>query len=313
MNLFLILLLAVTLPGFEDFRRIDRSRRMTGQMLTTELLQVSQMNAGLILQTAQRHPDDTNILWGAAELIVDWQQRRALYERALTVSGTNAGIAVRFACAAAQQHDLDVALPWLHECQKRDADNTAPWLAELWLLRERRQTAALSNSPPMWTSNFRDYSVEASRARCKTLEAAGYSAYAARRLGFSPDSPVVTMARDLCKPPIAEQTSGLLKETARALQTRPQFLLSEFVGQTIERALLAQRPDAATSVEVRYRSVEMDQRREELKDLLANLERNTIEYANEAEMVRYFDDVLDIGEEAAMKKLAEVVRPQAPK
>ena len=309
MNLFLILLLAATLPGFEDFRRVDRSRRMTGQMLTAELLHVSQMNAGLLVQTAQRHPDDTNIVWGAAELLVDWQLRRQLFERALSVSGTNAGIAVRFACAAALQHEFNVALPWLRECQRLDADNTAPWLAQLWLAREQ----VLSNSPAIWTTNFRDYSVEASRARIRTLEAAGYSAYAARRLGFAPDSPAVTIARDLCKPPISEQTSGLLKETARALQSHPRFLLDEFIGQTIERALLGQRPDATTSVEVRYRGVELDQRREELKGLLASVERNTIDYANEAEMVQYFDDVLNRGEEIAMKRLAEAVRKQETK
>src|SRR2546428_6767574 len=112
MNLFLIVLMAAALPGFEDFRRIDRTRRLTGQMLTAELLQVSQMDAGLILRTTQQHPDDPKILWGAAELLVDWSRRRTLYELALERSGTNAGMAVRFACAAAQQHDYDVALAW---------------------------------------------------------------------------------------------------------------------------------------------------------------------------------------------------------
>jgi hypothetical protein len=310
MNLFLIVLMAAALSGFEDFRRIDRTRRFTGQMLTAELLQVSQMDAGLILRTTQQHPDDPKILWGAAELLVDWSQRRTLYELALERSGTNAGMAVRFACAAAQQHDYDIALAWLHNCQKLDADNTVPWLAELWLLRP----TVLSNSPPIWTTNFRDYSIEASGGRIRTLEAAGYSPYAARRLGFSPDSPAISMARDLCKPPAAEQTATLLKDTAQSLQRRPPFLLWEFVGQTIERALMTRRPDVDTSVEVHYRSVEMDKRREELKHLLTDIERNTIDYANEAEMVRYFDDVLDIGEEAAMKKLAETVRRQtAPK
>ena len=105
-----------------------------------------------------------------------------------------------------------------------------------------------------------------------------------------------------------------MKEAAQSLQRRPLFLLWEFVGQTIERALMARRPDADTSVEVRYRGAELDNRREELKNLLADVERNTVDFATEAEMVRYFDDVLGIGEEAAMKKLAETVRRQgAPK
>ena len=83
---------------------------------------------------------------------------------------------------------------------------------------------------------------------------------------------------------------------------------SQLVGQTIERALMGLRPDADSSVEVRYRSVELDKRREELKALLADIERNTVDFATEAEMVQYFDNVLNSGEETAMKKLAETVR-----
>jgi hypothetical protein len=89
-------------------------------------------------------------------------------------------------------------------------------------------------------------------------------------------------------------------------------LLSEFVGQTIERALMGLRPDADTSVEVQFRSIELDKRREELKSLLTDVERNTIDFATEAQMVRYFDDLLDKSEEEAMKRLAETVRQPIP-
>jgi len=313
-SVFCLLSSAAPLPGYEDFRRVDRTRRLTGQMLTAELLKVSQMDAELISRTAKEHADDPKMLWGAAELLVDWTGRREFYERALAANGTNVIVATRFVCAAAKQGDAAVALPWLRYCRKQDNDNTVPWLAELWLLRARGQPTVLSNAPPVWTTNFRDYSVEASRARIRLLEAAGYSRYAARRLGFTPDSPAIVMARDLCKPPVNETTATLLKDTAQSLQQRPQFLLSEFVGETIERTLMGMRPDADTSVEVRFRSVELDKRREELKDLLAEVEHNTVDFATEAQMVQYFDDVLDKGEETAMKRLAEAVRgkPSAP-
>jgi len=56
------------------------------------------------------------------------------------------------------------------------------------------------------------------------------------------------------------------------------------------------------------RQVELDRRREQLKTLLATVEREIVDLATEAEMVRYFDDVLTVGEEVAMKRLAETVR-----
>ena len=120
MNLFLIVLLAATLPGFGDFQRIDRSRRLTGQMLTAELMSVSRVEPALILRTVQQHPNDPQLLWGAAELLTDWPRRRALFESALTATGTNAGVAVRYACASAKQGDAEVASVWLHDCQRRD-------------------------------------------------------------------------------------------------------------------------------------------------------------------------------------------------
>ncbi len=311
MNLFLILLVVATLPGFEDFRRIDGMRRLTRQLHTAELLNVSQIDADLILRTAERNAGDGKLLWGAAELLVDWPRRRALFEAAVRATDTNIAAATRFACAAAKQGDTDIAQTWLRYCQQKDSDNTVPWLAELWMLREQKKPTVLSNSPPIWATNFRDYSVDAIRARIRLLEAAGYSPYAARRLGFQPDSIALTMTRDLCKPPVGEQTAALLKEAAQSLQLSRRFLLGEFIGQTIERTLMKLRPDADTDVEMRYRSVELDKRREELKELLAAVEHNTIDYATEAEMVRYFDDVLDNGEETAMKHLTEAVRRKA--
>ena len=39
---------ADSLPTFEDFRRVDRTRRMTGQMQSEELLKVTRIDPGLI-------------------------------------------------------------------------------------------------------------------------------------------------------------------------------------------------------------------------------------------------------------------------
>jgi hypothetical protein len=178
----------------------------------------------------------------------------------------------------------------------------------LWVLRQRKEPLKPSKPAESWTTHFRDYSVEATRARIKLLEAAGYSAYVARRLGLSPDSIALTMARDMGKPPLEDEALPILKYAARAMQENPPFLLTELVGQSLERILLASRKDAETSPEVRFRVVEMDERREAIKQLLGDMERNTVDLATEAEMVRYFDDALAIGEEATMKRLAEAVR-----
>jgi hypothetical protein len=307
MNLFLIIMLAATLPTYQDFQRIDRTRRQTGQMLMAEWLRVSEIDASLIQRTVQQHPDDPKIVWGAAELLADWPQRRELYQAALAATGTNAGIALRFGCAAAKQGEADLAVQWLHDCQKRDNDNTAPWVAELWLRRQLNQPALFKNAPAVWTASFRDYSVEASRARIRLLEAAGYTPYAARRLGLSAESPVLAMARDLCKPPINETTAAILGESSRALQQHPQLLLWELVGQSLERALMSWRTDAGIGEAAHGRSIAIYKRREELQALLADVERNTVDFATEAQMVQYFDNVLDKGEEAAMKELTETV------
>jgi hypothetical protein len=305
MNLFLIVALAAALPGFADFQRIDQQRRATGRQMTDEWLRASRIEPALILRTAQQQPER---LWAAAELLTDWPQQRTMFERALAATGTNLATAVRFACAAAKQGDADTAFAWLRECQRRDADNTAPWLAELWLLRKLGRPLVLSNSPPPWATNFRDYSIEASRARIRLLEAAGYSPYAARRLGFSAESPALAMARDLSAPPINEVTASLLRDTAQSLQRQPPLLLWELVGQRIEIALLTLRRLKDTSGAPEQRAEELGERREELMQLVADTERDIIPLATETQMVQYFDDVLDKGEETALKRLAEAVR-----
>jgi hypothetical protein len=288
-----------SLPGFAEFQRIDRARRQTGQMMTDDLLRLSTVDPSLILKTAEGRPE---LSWGAAEFLKDWPQRRMMYERALAATGTNVGIVVRLACAAAKHGD-DVALVWLREAQKRDNDNTAPWIAELWWLRQHERPMTLPNAPAVWTANFRDYSVEASRARIRLLEAAGYSPYAARRLGISADSPSLAMARDLARQPVDQATASLLMQTARAMQHQPPFLLSELIGQTIERTLLLTQHAAAYE----YRSAELEKRREQLMALVADIERNAVDLATEPQMVEYYNSELDKGEEAAMKLLLETV------
>jgi hypothetical protein len=295
-------------PTFEYFRRVDQARRLTGQLQTAELLSVSQIDAGLIRRTAEQHSDDATILWGAAELLSDWSSKRELFERALHVGGTNVAVALRFACVAAKVQKFEIALSWLQQCQEKDADNMVPWLVEMWVQRKQKQPLEQSKPMETWTTHFRDYSVEASRARIKLLETAGYSAYAARRLGFSADSAGLTMVREMGKPPLDGAALPILKSAAKAMQENPPFLLDELVGQSLERTLLANRKDADTSPQVRFRVLEMDERRAAIKQLLADMERNTVDLATETQMVHYFDDVLTIGEEPAMHRLADAVR-----
>jgi len=145
MHLFLAFVLAVSLPTYEDFRRVDRVRRLTGQLNTAELLELTRIDPALIAQTAQQHTNDVQALWGAAELTVDWPGKRAYYESALAAGRTNAAVALRFACTAAHRRDFEVAQPWLRYCEKNDSGNLVPWLVEWWVLRQKNEEI---KSPP---------------------------------------------------------------------------------------------------------------------------------------------------------------------
>ncbi|MEI6083220.1 MAG: hypothetical protein WCS70_02850 [Verrucomicrobiota bacterium] len=300
------------LPTFEDFRRIDRTRRLLGQLQTAELLAVNQIDTKLILRKVQANSNDVRVVWGAAELVVLWPQKQQMFEAAMRLSSNSVPVTIRYACAAARQGESELALRLARFGQEHDSDNTVPWLIELWVLSSKKQPPQFATAPASAPTVFRDYSSEASEARIRLLEKAGYSAYAARRLGFKPDSEALQIAKDLCRPPLAEPAKPLLQESAGYLQHRRQFLLCELVGQTIERTLFALRADADRSVEVRIRTGEMEKRRDELKQLLADMERNTVDYATEKQMVQYFDDLISLGEEDAMRSLAAVVRRPAP-
>ncbi|MCG3150410.1 MAG: hypothetical protein PCFJNLEI_03895 [Verrucomicrobiae bacterium] len=296
------------LPGFEDFRRVDRSRRLLGQLQTAELLEVNQIDTKLILRTAQEHSNDFRVVWGAAELVVLWPQKQPVYEAALQLSSNSVPVALRYACAAARQGESELALRLARFGQTADPENTLPWLLELWVRASQKRPAQLSKDPILRPTTYQDYSAEASEARIRLLEKAGYSPYAARRLGFKADSDALLIIKELARPPIPEVTKLLLKDTATYLQTRRQFFLSEMIGQTIERTLFALREDVDRSVEVRVRTNEIEKRREEMQQLLGEMERNVIDYATEKQMVQYFNEVLSLGEEDAMRGLAAVVR-----
>jgi hypothetical protein len=320
-KLFLLVLMAGPvgaggLPGFDEFRRIDRLRRLTGQLQTAELLEVSRLDAQRLIATAQRHPGDWQAQWGAAELLLEWPNKRLFFEAALAASQTNIAVAARYAWFAARQRDREVALPWLRYVAQKESDNLTPWLVELWLLTPAPPAAATpleeirALRPALWATVFRDYAAGAGRARVRLLEAAGYSPYAARRLGFMPETPPALMARELGSRHWEEEAAReILTRTARAMQAAAPFLLYEFIGQSLETALAQARPDRAGSAEARLRAIEIENRREELKTLLAEVERNAIDIATEAEMIRYFDDVLVLGEEMALRRLLAAVRP----
>jgi hypothetical protein len=279
-----------------------------GQLQTAELLEVNQIDAKLILQTVQANSNDAAVVWGAAELLVMWPQKQPLFEMAMRLNSNSVPVTLRFACAAARQGESDLALRLARFAQLNDSDNTVPWLTELWVHSSKKKPQQFVRAPAAGPSVFQDYSSEASVARIRLLEKVGYSAYSARRLGFKPDSDALQIVKDLCRPPIAEAAKPLLKESAGYLQQRRQYILDELVGQSVERTLLALREDAERSVEVRVRSGEIDKRRDELKQLLNNMERTTIDFATEKQMVQYFDEVLSLGEEDAMRNLAGAVR-----
>lgn len=300
------------LPGFDDFRRVDRSRRLSGQLETEELLQVTRVNPQLILATVAKHPADWQVQWGAAELLVEWPAKQRFYELALSTSGTNEAVALRCACAAAKYRQDALAFSWLHRCQKKDAGNQAPWLVEVWLRHQALKgpdlpvEAIVTGQPPSAPTTFRDEGSFAARARIRLLELAGYSPYAARRLGFMPDLYPTVMARELASQPLAESAQPFLLGVAKAMQVAPTYLLTELVGQSLEQAALRTVSGPARA-EARDRSVELDVRRDEIKELIATVGRDAVEFATEEQMVRYFDDLVTVGEQEAMLRLLQAV------
>ena len=68
-------------------------------------------------------------------------------------------------------------------------------------------------------------------------------------------------------------------------------------------------PDMLTVAQARKESIAV--RRELLKQLLADMERNVVESATESQLVQYYDDIFAFGEEEAMHKLTVIVRAPA--
>ena len=303
---------AEDLPTFDDFRRVDRQRRMTGQFQTAELLRITQIDPGLIQKTAQQTTNEYQVVWGAAELSGNWQIKRNLFESALSASRTNLEVALRYACAAAENHDSVTALPLLRIVEKQDSANIVPWFVEMQLRPAQKKGLADLKLPPSWAIRYRDYAANAARARIRALEAAGYSAYAARRLGFMPETPVLTMARACAEKPIEKVSTPLLSTMAHAMQDRPVYLVTELVGQSLERATTAAGADESTNAAASVWSVELDRRRDYIRALLAAMEHNIVDVATESEMIQYFDNVLSLGEDVAMHRLAQTVRRGHP-
>ena len=86
------------------------------------------------------------------------------------------------------------------------------------------------------------------------------------------------------------------------------YLLTELVGQSLERAVTTTGVEGQTGAEANMRAIELDHRRDEIKTLVSTVERNVVDMATEVEMVHYFDDVLNLGEEVAMRRLAGKVQ-----
>ena len=272
------------LPRFEDFRSADRERRETGRLQTAESMALTRVNPKLIARVATENSGDPEILLGVAEL------RGGDWPVALEAGGTNAVVALRFACASAIKRDYPTALRWFRYCQTNDTGNLVPWLGELWVLRQQGDSPDTFR-PPERVMEYRDYGVPAARARVRVLEKAGYTPYAARRIALMQNTFVESMAQDLSRDKVAQQAAPFLLTAARAMQRRPTFLLTEFVGQTLERAALA--ATSRTGEEERKsgsKNSTPDERR--LKQLVAVTEQRVGDLATEASMVQYYDNVL---------------------
>ena len=303
---FLTPAVSASLPTFDDFHRADRERRTNGQLVTAGSLEISTPSADLLLRTAQEKAKDSQMLWGAAELLGDWPKKRAMFESALLASGTNTAIAVRYACAAAQKREFELALQCARSCEKQDADNIVPWLLEMWVLRQQ-QLPLEAVKPPVSATRFHDYGAEAARARIELLEAAGYSPYSVRRIGvLTIDRYVLDMVLELARHPLDPAIAPVLLTAAKSMQQGPVFIVTELVGQHVESATTTARADA--DPQLAQHMEQLQERRQDLQQLVADMQRDIIDLATESEMVQYFDNVLGLGEESAMKKLAAAVR-----
>jgi hypothetical protein len=253
-----------------------------------------------VARLAAQNPINPEILLGAAELDGDWPA-------ALATGRTGMVVTLRFACASAVKRDYETALHWFRYCQTNDTGNVIPWLGELWVLRQQDRLPESFRTPEN-AKDYRDYSVPAAHARVRVLGALGYSPYAARRIGLMQNTFVESMAQDLSRDSkVQELAAPFLLNAARAMQRRPTFLLTELVGQSLERAVLAAKP-GSNEEESDKHFAEIDARREELKQLVGATERRTADFATESDMARYFDDVLGFGEESAMKRLQLSIR-----
>jgi len=305
LNLPSSIVCAQSLPTFDDFRRVDRLHLAAGAFQTQDLFKPPQLNYGLIQNAARQATNDYQIVWGAAELIGDWPTKHALFDSALTMSRTNLEVALRYACAAAGNQDLNTALPLLHLAEKQDPANIVPWFVEWYAVRVQLNRLADVRLPTGDSVHYQDYAANAARVRIRTLEAAGYSAYSARRIGFVPDMPVLTMARDWIGRPIEIAVAPTLLTMARAMQENRIYLVTEMVGQSLELAALAAGASDPTRNPAKPRSAVLFQRRNEIQALLSSMERSIVDLATESELIHYFDNVLALGEEAAIRRLSQ--------
>jgi hypothetical protein len=75
-------------------------------------------------------------------------------------------------------------------------------------------------------------------------------------------------------------------------------LVIELVGQSMENLLGASADRVA----------DLKERREELTELTKEVGQRVVNQATEAELVRYYDDMLAFGEEAALQRLKRAVQ-----
>lgn len=299
------MLLAAGLPTFEEFREADRTRRASQQWQSEPSVRLTQVEPSLVLGVTKKHRGDWELQWGAAELLSDWKEKRTQFESALMGSRTNVAVALRFGCAAAVEGQTELATKWLEYCQEHDKTNSVSWLAELWMLRGMGEADRFE--PTGAGPVFRDYAEEAARARIRVLEAGGYSKYSARRVGFLPQLYAVRMAQDLRKGNHADYVEKFLLDTAKVMQVAATFLVAELAGESLETSMWERQKDSAMK-ETRMEA--LTTRRATLGGLLREMEKR-VDAATEEQMVRYFDDLLLLGEVEAMKRLGcEVGRPR---
>jgi hypothetical protein len=307
------------LPTYADFQKADAERRKTGTLVSADLLRLTRVDTALLTEAVQKSPDDADVLWSAASLTNDSAKKREWYSRAAKLRKHQAAISLRWGAellAGRQRADAAEGVALVQVAAANDPNNLAPLAVQIWYFAQQNDTNKVEEVARLAEAadKFESYNILAAQVRVQLLEKLGYSPYAARRIGLMPDLPVETLTRDLTQNEVISLTirrmdsyhreliRKILDKTSVQMQRAP-LLVTRLVGLTVANALTGQEAHL----------YKIEEARSDIFALIQAVEQKAIPFATEPMMVKYYNDVLLLGEETAMKNLlAESEKTRRP-